>query len=326
MPGGSPDQSPGVIQSEWSRPQVAVLSPNPTDDTPALIHLKLRLWLESVTDESADEPQLMQELLAMLTDENAAAIIQSLSSDELSTPFGTAALEHWLKVDVTGAANWIAARSDTTEDQACLVAHKLLEDAAGLQNLQSYCDQLPDTEWKRNVLIGASLEVLSKDPAEAINLAQRMNPGIAQTNVLRSVAYDWMSRDPDAALDWILNVNDPPLRETLIAAGAEAAAATDPDLAAGWLVSTVKSEGILNDTALHIIETWIAKDPAGAANWVARFPDGSTREAAVGIVSRLWLQSDRGAATVWIQNLPEGDEILTSLNSDSAESAVGSQN
>jgi hypothetical protein len=142
---------------------------------------------------------------------------------------------------------------------------------------------------------------------------------------LQTVAYDWISRDPNPALDWIMGVNDPSLQERLIAAGAKAVAMTDPSLAAGWLVSGVQSEGLLNDTVPNIVEIWAGKDPSEAANWVAQFPDGVSREAAVNIVSSHWLQSDSGAATAWILTLPERDKILTKLISDQAEPAADSR-
>ena len=55
----------------------------------AVIHSKLHQWLEAKKNGAEDsETQTMVELQAMLTDTNAAAIIQSLSAEELDTPFG----------------------------------------------------------------------------------------------------------------------------------------------------------------------------------------------------------------------------------------------
>ena len=153
----------------------------------------------------------------------------------------------------------------------------------------------------------------------AINLAQRMNPDRAQTNLLQTVAYDWISRDPNAALDWIMSVSDPLLREKLIGVGAQAYAATDPRLAADWLISTVKSDGTLNDAVLHVLDAWVAITPAAAAQWVAGLPEGGTRDAAVDNIVRQWLQTDSGAATAWILSLPEKDKVLLRLISDQVE-------
>jgi len=65
-----------------------------------------------------------------------------------------------------------------------------------------------------------------------------------------------------------------------------------------------QSEGIAKDAALNILETWVATDPAAAANWASQFPEGEIKTAAVKIVSSHWHQTDPGAAAVWIQICP----------------------
>jgi hypothetical protein len=277
---------------------------DPFAETMALIHLKLRQWSETRTGDRATQDRLMNELLAMLTDDNAAKIIRSLSPEELDSPFGISALFHWMKMDPVTAANWIASRPDATEDQAWVVAHNLL--AAGI-DLQNYSTQLPDTGWKQKFLAQASLDVISENPMQAVNLAQQMDPGSSQTNLLQTVASDWISNDPSKALDWIMSVNDPAMQQQLIAAATKAYAVTDPALSAEWLVSSVQSEIVLNDTLPTILEIWAAKDPAAAANWVAQFPEGSLRETAIETVASQWVQSDSVAAAKWIVTLPESN-------------------
>lgn len=318
--GQLPDLIPVVTDAVASN---AVASTrDPFEETMALIHLKSRQWSETQTGDRETQDRLQNELLAMLTDDNAAEIIQSLSPEELDSPFGVSALFHWMKMDPVTAANWVASRPDATEDQAWVVAHNLFADGI---DLQSYSDQLPDTGWKQKFLTDAGLGVLSKNPMEAINLAQRMNPGSAQTSLLQTVASDWIGSDPDKALDWIVSVNDPLLQEQLVAAGAKTYAATDPGLAAAWFVSSVKSEEVLNNNLPNLVEIWAAKDPPAAADWVAQFPDGDMRRAALDIIVSRWLQSDPGTASAWIQTLPEGDRILARLNSDRVESAADSE-
>jgi hypothetical protein len=287
------------------------------DDVQASVHLKLRQLFETKTDDLAGQDQLVKELTAVLTDDNTAVVVKSLSAEELDTPFGLAAFGRWLEVDVSRAADWIAARPDATEDHAWLVARKMLDDTTALHN---YCDRLPDTGWKQDVLNGAGLAVLAQDPAEAIALAQRMEVGPARQNLLETVAYDWIGRAPRATLEWIASVEEPALRERLLAVGAKAIAAADPDLAVDWLGAAVKSDGLVNDTALVIAETWAAQNPAAAAGWVAQWSGRGPRASAIEIVSRRWLQADPGAAHVWIQTLPERDKVLVAVNSPPPES------
>lgn len=269
----------------------------------ALIHLKLHGWLEAKKNGAEEEEaRTMVELQAMLTDTNAAEILQSLSADELDTPFGFEGISHWMNADPVQASNWFAARPETTKDQTGAVALGWATNSAGLQN---YVAQLPDTAWKQNFLQEAGSQMSARDPAEAVKLAQQMAPGNDRFSLLQSVACNWVASDPNAALNWITSVNDPSLREKLVASAAQSYALTDPAQAAAWLVSAVKSDGIVKDSALNIAQTWVTKDPAGAANWVSQFPEGDTKTAALDIVSKYWQQTDPAAAAEWIQKLSE---------------------
>ena len=288
----------------------------PLAEAKAAVQLKLRQWAERKTGDVETENRLMEELLALLTDDNAAELTQTLTSGQRGTPFGLAALERWLRAEPAAAARWLAAQSETTEPQALLVARALLKNPA---DVRAYCDGLADGDWKQSVLKSASLELAGSDPAGAISLAWRLNTEAVRTDVLQTVTYDWITHEPRAALDWITQVNDPALREGLLAVGAKAIAATDPDLAAGWLVTAVKSEKILNDTALSIIESWAAQDPAKEAKWVALFPPQGPREAAVSLVVDRWLQSDPNAANAWLLTLPERDKVLARLKAEQDE-------
>jgi hypothetical protein len=239
-------------------------------------------------------------MLALVTDENVTAIIQSLTPEELNTPFGTGALHHWMQVDPVSASNWLAARPDTTQNETLAVAGGWVGNPDGLSQ---YLAQLPDTAWKQTFLQDAGSEMAAKDPLAAIQLAQQMNPGDTRTNLLRSVVSGWVGTDPAAAIDWVGSVPDPSLREQLVASVVQSYALADPAQAADWLVQEVKSEAVLNDAALNILGTWVASDPAAAADWASRFPEGNLKAAAVTIVSSHWRQTDPAAAMAWIQNL-----------------------
>jgi hypothetical protein len=284
------------------------------DAAGAEVRAKLARWHQVTTGDTETQEQLTAELSALLTDDNAAGIAQSLSAEQLDTPFGLAALARWLTVDATTAGAWIASRTDATEAQALLVVRALLNEPG---RFREFCDGLPDTEWKQTLLRAAGLACVAQDPAGAIDIAWRMAPGSAQTNVLQTAAFDWMTRDPLAAAAWIVKVDDATLREQLLAVGTKALASTDPDLAAGWLAE-IKSDGVRHDTALCLVETWVARDPVAAADWVTRISAPELRAAAVELVAQHWLQSDPSAATAWLEKLPERDAVLASLKAEHA--------
>jgi hypothetical protein len=281
--------------------------------TMVLIHSKLRQWSERKTGDRDTEDRIMNELTALLTDDNAGKIIKQLSPDELDGPFGTSALFRWMKTDPMTAANWVASRPEATDDQAWVIAHGLLEDGI---DPRKYAVQLPESKWKQTYLLDAALDVLSTDPNEAISLAQQMAPGNAQTNLLQTGVNEWMGNDPGTTMNWIMSIGDPTLRDELISAGAKAYATSDPRHAATWAASTMGAGDTLDRTVLSIMDTWCAENPAEAAGWAAQLPEGETRTAAVKAVLGQWLQSNPPAAANWAQSLPGGDQILAGLSSN----------
>lgn len=279
---------------------------SPLAATLVSLRLKLQQWQESQIDDPDDESgraELLQAMLAMVTDANVADIIQSLTPEEMNTPFGAGALHHWMQIDPTSASNWLVSHPDASENQILTVAGDWTSNPGGLQQ---FINQLSDTPWKQTFLQDASSEMSFKDPLAAVQIAQQMEPGDAMTNLLRGVVSGWIGTDPKGALDWINSVNDPSLREQMIASAAQTFAQIDPAQAATWLVSEVKSEGIVKDSALNILDTWVTTDPAAAASWATQFPDGDTKAAAIKIVATHWQQTDPDNCNAWIQSLSVG--------------------
>ncbi len=326
------NRSQAVPSLHPSSPQItsATASPNPRAgkpvSTPALPARDARAAIADLlsrlhaakTDESELREQLTTDLIALLDEANAAEVTRSLSADDLDAPFGLAALKLWLKADTATAANWIAARPDATEAQARAVAQRLVESP---DELRAFCAKLSDSPWEQTFLTAASAEAIAHSPILAIELARRIHSGPTQVDALQTAAYDWMARDPAAASAWIVKVDDRPLREALLSAGARAIAHSDPDLAAGWLVSAVKSESLLTDTALSVVETWSSRDPARAAAWVANFPPRASRDSAIDLVYRQWQQTDATAARAWLEKLPDHAAIVARWQAAQEESA-----
>ena len=309
--------APPVIATDSSQARLSAVDSGLSENTRTLLRLKLKQLSETTTGDNEKQDRLLRELSALLTDANAAEIVLSLSLEELRSTFGLAALERWLDVDTTEATAWIAARSSVSEVETWVVARKLLNRP---DLLDAFCGSLPDSEWKQRFLSTAGLEAVARDLTLALKLAQEMKPGEAQTNLLQTATYDWMTRDPAAASSWIIKVPDQKLREQLFATAAKAIAASDPDLAAGWLGAAAASGGVYADTALCVVEAWLVQDPAKAANWVAHFPVGPSRDASVETVARAWLKSDPSSASEWIRRLPEHDRVLAWLKSEQVKS------
>ncbi len=313
-PAASRSPNPGLAAPP--APAQGVRLPPPVPLAPAYppqfasVHEALRQLREVQTGDDAAEARVLADLESRLTDANVAEILPGLSREELRTAFGTEALRRWLQLDPLAAAGWIAGRPDATAGDAALVARQLLANPAGLN---ATSDQLPEGQFRQDLLLEAGREAIARDPAEAASLAQRLGPGPAQTNLLETVAYAWTTKDPDAALAWMMTVTDPALHESLVAMGAKAIAVTDPEMAADWLAEGVKSPELFKATALALAETWAVRSPTDAAAWVSQLPPGESRQAAVNVILRHWLASDPEAAHAWILTLPEKEGILQAL-------------
>lgn len=221
----------------------------------AAIHSLVRGLRELKTGDTAGLEALLSQLKALMTTENVASIIKSLSPEEFNTPFGAVALDKWLDTEPIEAAKWIGERSDHTESNAFMVGQKLQKD---FSSLESYCDSLPPGQWKQEVLNGAALAVLTTDTGNAVSLAQRMSPGALQTNLMQTIAYDLASRDPVAAANWVASVADPGLRSKLAVAVAINFAQDDPAMAAVWAQTAIEEKDVLENTLQRITPAAVA--------------------------------------------------------------------
>jgi hypothetical protein len=177
------------------------------------IHLKLALWLQTDPHDRASCDRLQNDLAKMLIGVRPDEVLKKLSSEELDTPFGMRAFNRWLEADPAAAARWAAEGLDRTRDQAWAVAHTLLEDPAAYK---SFCDGLPESDWKQAFLADSVTAIVSIDPVAAIDLCRRMRPNEIRNGLLQDVAVNWMAADPDSAGRWIMGEADQQLRESLI--------------------------------------------------------------------------------------------------------------
>src|SRR5581483_707288 len=282
----------------WTRPR-----PRAAEHSPLLALIRRQLQACAAAADPWTQARLKEEWLEWLNHDNAAEILRSLSSEEVTGPLGVAALERWLSLDPTAAADWIATRADATPEHAALDARQLLPDQSGFQ---SYLDHLPDGDWKQSLLSAAGFEIAASDPEKAIAFANGLKAPDLQAAVMQAAAFSWAQRDPDAARAWTGTIADPDLREQWIAAGAKGWATLNPQPAADWLVSSVQNAELLRETAASIVRSWAATDPGAAASWIARFPDSPLKVEALETLVSFWSAADPAAASAWIARQPDG--------------------
>ncbi|HLX68769.1 MAG TPA: hypothetical protein VKV04_03990, partial [Verrucomicrobiae bacterium] len=101
------------------------VDPDPLAATMISLRTKMRQWQDSLmadADNEEERARLLQEMLALVTDENVAQVVQSLSVEEMNTDFGSGALHHWMQADPVNATDWLATRAGTTLQQTLSAA------------------------------------------------------------------------------------------------------------------------------------------------------------------------------------------------------------
>lgn len=311
---GAVSKSTPALQSIAAPPLTASVNvTNSATENATLEQLRTRLRVLLIEAQALIEndreglDRLTAELMAMLTERNTAGFFRVLSDEEFHTHFGTKALGRWLELDADAALRWLEQRPDANDTHAWLVARRLVTEQ---DRLLAYCDTLAPGTWREAVLTSASAECATTDPKRSVGLAERLSVSAARTSALETAAYAWYTQDVAAANAWANTAGDLELRERLLAVGSKAIANADPDLAAGWLATAVKSEPLLTETALSVVDRWVDQQPAKAAAWVARFPEGIYRRAAIERVFEEWRKSEPFAAEAWLQTMPERNDVL----------------
>jgi hypothetical protein len=209
----APLQSPDQKQeSVVARTKSEATRPDHTDAALAQFSAKLQALRETETGDFAAQERLTKDLLALVTDANVEDVVRSLSAPEFDTPFGLAALGHWMRVDPLLAAAWIGAHPDKNANHVWIVASELARDP---ETLDRYVAEFANSPWKQDVLYHAGRELADRDPRRALALGARLPVGEAQSDLLETVIYSWSLTDPSATLSWIATEAPLSLRERL---------------------------------------------------------------------------------------------------------------
>lgn len=259
----------------------------------ARIHAELGYWEAHVTGKVEDKElevelgRRLRDLESLLTDENCAQIVDSLSAHELQSPFGIAALRRWLAIAPVEAARSLATRADTSDDLAFLVAEKMIERPVDLLELWR---QSPDSTWVQKVLQHAAGVALVFDPRAAVELSTHLAPSESRTALLGQIAAHWAKSEPEAAIAWAQSVSDPQARDSVIVAAATGFASSDPMRAVDWLAANVSDPSLRKTGVETTIAAWGAIDFDSASRWVAALTDPDLRAIAAPVIANLQSQ------------------------------------
>ena len=189
----------------------------------------------------------------LLACSDAASFVRTLSSEELATPFGSAAFEAWLVQDDVAASKWIAEQPGATDHHAWLVAELLTRNS---QAFAAFCRGLEQSAWAQTFLDYSSRAWIRENPAAAAALAESLISGDRQIRLFEAIASDWVLCDPEAAQVWISGVADPSLQHRLVTVGAQSYASTNPLRALEWLLAKSPPDAALQEPLQTIAGIW----------------------------------------------------------------------
>jgi hypothetical protein len=245
---------------------------------------------------------LLAELRELTKGQPPSEIARSLTPDELDTPFGREVLTAWLDCDPVAATGWIASNSGATDDQAWLVAQRIMTQPDLAECVQG---QSEHSSWHQALLGYAAQQAIAQGPELAASLAAEMDPGPPQDAIRQQIAASWIVAEPDAAIGWIETLEPGPERDAAAMAAVAAIAPSEPQMGAALLNAIPAASG-WTDAAAALSRNWAGRDPAAAAAWAEKLPPGDARKLALTSVFNDWRQAEPAAALTWYQALPEG--------------------
>lgn len=183
-----------------------------------------------------------------------------------------------------------------------LTAHWAQQDpAAAMAWAAQAADRAPP-----GLLTGMARQLAATDAASAASFADRL-PLELRLSVAREIAPALARRDPFAAVMWLEPFQEYANYRRLLNDTLNAAAETNPASAAAAVFDLDSSVG-WGGEVFSIMESWVARDLAGATAWVEGIANPERSAVAAAALARHWLQVDAKGAQRWILQLPS-DEV-----------------
>jgi hypothetical protein len=306
-PATAPASAP--VAERLTTPAVTVMSPPPSENMEEAGRKVVSRFIGRMASwETARHPEsdrIEEELKAMITDDNAAVILQALPERFQSTYLGNEMLARWARRDRLAAVRWLGTRSEPTQIQILTAVRGWGgdDDAALLRHV----DEQPAGAWKQRLTAGLAQDALiHHDPELAFSMAALLDPGGAQLRLMRDAAMKWSTWDPRAVLDQIERLPEAATQEKLIPYVAIGYASFAPQDAANWLLRSSVSGDSLAFGLAGVIQAWASRhDPAAAAKWIELLPRGPVRDRAVEALLSVWIERNPREAKGWIVRFPE---------------------
>jgi hypothetical protein len=159
--------------------------------------------------------------------------------------------------------------------------------------------QEPTKEDRNNALKEVCLQIARQDPAKAMTAAWCLGLGKfvddpAESAALEKLAGQWAAADLPTALAWACEqpTDEEERRDQVMKGLASVLSQSSPEVAACLVGEQMSPDGRAQfEATMVVVRQWAAQDFAGAAAWVALFPEGpiqdrGTEELAKGLFSQ----------------------------------------
>jgi hypothetical protein len=221
-------------------------------------------------------------ITASLDSADFAALLQL---DSGSVGLRLRLLQAWAELDPQAAAASLES-AGLPPVEAC----PLLAGAWARQDLEGarvWVGSLATGESRDRALLALGGEAALRDPRLAIEILGDLEDSPQATGILTQAAATWTATEPEAAADWARSLEDPARREAVLGGIATAWADRDPYAAAQLVLDSIGDGSIEENSIVGIVQRLAFQDLDGARDWVARFPEGRTRERAEAEVQRV---------------------------------------
>ncbi|HSY18996.1 MAG TPA: hypothetical protein VK815_11705 [Candidatus Acidoferrales bacterium] len=193
-------------------------------------------------------------------------------------------LRRWSGSDARSAAEWAAQTPPEVHDEA-------LMSAAGdwakqdLAAATAWAGQLPADGDRQNALKSVAGVLAYSDPQKSLALAAALPADSGRDEIITCAAGIWAANAPKDAAAWAVQIPDDTLRLQVVSATAMSWGDSDSSSAANLAINSLPAGEVQNKTVLAIVQRWGLKDAAAASAWVAQFPQGDLRQAAMDAIT-----------------------------------------
>lgn len=264
-------------------------------------------WFAAESMQTGNE-QIAQALMAALRDldsERVFTFVQKVTNAPARLALCRALVDRFVADNPAGAGDLVVRLTQDSVRSELLGKLLVTWGQSDWDGALEWAQRLPSGPAQTTALIHLSYAWTSKNPGEAAAFAHRLPTGAEQ--FLTIVASQWAERDPEAAAGWAKQL--PPSREKdrVLASLTQKWAERDVASAIGF-VQGLPPGPAREDAFISVISAWARSEPATAMQWALATAAGRQREYALENIFYQWTRTDPVASVAWLSSLPPGPE------------------